>query len=67
MTTATPTPLILSLGRMARRLGVAQTWLRSEAEAGRVPCVRAGKRYLFAPEAVERVLSDRAAEGRADG
>lgn len=49
---------------MARRLGVTQTWLRSEADAGRVPCLRAGRRYLFAAGAVESTLAERAAQER---
>jgi excisionase family DNA binding protein len=54
---------LLILARMARRLGVTNEWLRAEADAGRVPCLRAGKRYLFNPEAVQQVLARRAAEG----
>lgn len=50
---------------MARRLRVTTAWLRDEANAGRVPCLRAGTRYLFAPEAVERVLAERAANEKA--
>ena len=46
--------------RMARRLGVRAAWLRSEADAGRLPHVRAGDRYLFDPATVERILLDRA-------
>ena len=57
----TPAPL-LPLNRMARRLRVTIAWLRGEAEAGRVPCLRAGTRYLFAPDAVEQALTDRAAQ-----
>lgn len=64
MTTGTPLPDVLPLARMARRLGVTQTWLRSEADAGRVPCLRAGRRYLFAAAAVESVLAERAAQER---
>lgn len=45
---------------MARRLRVPVRWLRSEAEAGRVPCLRAERAILFDPEAVERVLLERA-------
>lgn len=60
---ASPDPLVLTLSRMARRLRVPQRWLRAEAEAGRVPCIRAGRRFLFAPDAVERVLAERAASG----
>ena len=54
--------LLLPLGPMARRLRVTSAWLRAEADAGRVPCLRAGKRFLFAPEAVEHVLAARAAQ-----
>jgi hypothetical protein len=49
---------------MARRLHVTVGWLRAEADAGRVPCLLAGTRYLFAPEAVERVLLERAANAK---
>lgn len=52
---------ILTLPKMARALCVTAKWLRAEADAGRVPCLRAGKRYLFAPAAVERALAERAA------
>jgi hypothetical protein len=37
--------------------------LRDEALAGRVPALKAGKVLLFDPEAVERVLLERAREG----
>ena len=36
-------------------------WLRAEAEAGRIPCVKAERRLLFNREAVVKTLSDRAA------
>lgn len=52
---------LLQLSLMARRLRVTVGWLRAEAEAGRVPCLRAGRRFLFCPEAVERSLAVRAA------
>ncbi len=52
---------LLPLGPTARYFRVPAAWLRAEADAGRVPCVRAGSRYLFSVEAVERVLLDRAA------
>lgn len=66
-TTADSSRAILTLPRMARRLGVTQRWLRAEAEAGRVPCVAADGRFLFVPDAVEAVIVERAREGRADG
>ena len=46
----------------ARRIGVTARWLRTEADAGRIPCLRAGSRLLFAPDAVERELAKRAQE-----
>lgn len=45
---------------MARRLRVPLRWLKAEADAGRIPHVRAEKAYLFDPDSVERVLLDRA-------
>ena len=59
----TPTELILPLPRMARRIGVTQKWLKAEAEAGRIPCVRAERRYLFSPLAVEEKLAALASQG----
>ena len=52
---------LTSLSRMARRLGVTQQWLREQADAGNVPCLKAGKRYLFNPPAVEAILVQQAA------
>jgi excisionase family DNA binding protein len=55
---------VLSLNRLARRLGVPARWLREEADAGRIPCLRAGAHYLFAVAAVQAVLARRAAAER---
>ncbi len=52
---------LIGLGAMATRAGVPRGWLRAEAEAGRVPCLRAGERLLFSADTVERVLLSRAA------
>ena len=57
MTTA---PLLLPLSAMARRLRVPPKWLRTEAEAGRLPHLAAGGAILFDPETVERLLLERA-------
>jgi len=59
--------VLLSLVRMARRLGVTQAWLREQAEAGNVPSIKAGKRYLFNAEAVEQTLARAAAQNRQGG
>jgi len=51
---------LLLLPRMARRLGVTCEWLRERADAGEVPCLKAGARYLFNPSAVEATLAAKA-------
>ena len=43
-----------------RHLGVSLRWLEAEVRAGRVPCLRIGRRMVFSAEAVEAVLLDRA-------
>jgi hypothetical protein len=48
---------------MARRLRVSVKWLRAEAEARRVPCLKADKVFLFDPDAVADALLKRAREG----
>lgn len=53
---------LMNLCRTARLLGVPAKWLREEAEAGRVPCLRAGTRMLFNPLAVQQMLAERAAQ-----
>ena len=58
-------PQLLPAGAMARRLRVTTCWLRDEADAGRLPHLRAGDRYLFHPETVEQVLVERARQGLA--
>ena len=58
---------LLSLSRMARRLGVTQQWLRREAEAGNIPCLKAGNRFLFNPVAVQEALATKAARTRQGG
>lgn len=53
---------LLNLKGLARHLGVPVTWLRAEADRGRLPHVKAGSQRLFNVAAVERVLAERAAE-----
>ena len=58
---------LLSLSRMARRLSVTQQWLLDQADAGKIPSLKAGNRYLFNPAAVEDVLAARAARTQKGG
>jgi len=55
---------LLSLSRLARRLGITQQWLREQADAGKIPCLKAGNRHLFNPVAVEETLASKAAQTR---
>lgn len=55
----------LNLGAMARRLRVPARWLRAEAEAGRIPHLRADSALLFDPEVVERIVFARLRESSA--
>jgi hypothetical protein len=42
-------------------------WIKAEAEAGRIPHLRIGKRYRFNLEAVIGTLADRAARPAEEG
>jgi hypothetical protein len=57
-----PTPEPVPLGILARRLRVPPKWLREEADAGRLPHLRAGAVYLFDPAVVEQIIRARLAE-----
>lgn len=54
-----PCPRPLNLGAMSRRLRVPAKWLRAEADAGRIPHLRAGRVLLFDPDTVEQIILDR--------
>ena len=41
---------------MARRAGITQQWLRDQAEAGEIPSLKAGHRYLFNSQVVLQTL-----------
>jgi hypothetical protein len=43
-----------------KRFGLSYAWFRTEAEAGRLPCFRAGRKLLFDVDAVEQALLRRA-------
>jgi hypothetical protein len=55
-----PAAVLLPLNETARTLHVPTAWLRAEADAGRIPHLRAGKAYLFDLDLVERLLLERA-------
>ena len=51
-----------SLSGLARELKLPIHWLKAETDAGRIPCLRAGRKRLFNIEAVLKVLAERAAQ-----
>lgn len=51
---------LIPLVGMAHRLRVTAKWLRAEAEAGRIPHLRADRALLFDPETVQRILLEHA-------
>ncbi len=58
---------VLSLGRMARTLGVTRVWLKAQAESGAVPVLKAGKRFLFNREVTIEAVASLAARGGKGG
>lgn len=50
----------IPLRRAASRLGVPIAWLKQEAEAGRLPHLKIGRRFVFNLAAVEVTLLERA-------
>jgi hypothetical protein len=56
-----------TLAQRFKRHGLSLAWLKREAEAGRIPSLRVGKRLLFSADAVERALIQRAAGRTAEG
>lgn len=59
------TPLVTAR-TLAKRLGLSVCWIRAETEAGRLPHLKAGRRVLYAEEAVKKSLIRRASEGADD-
>lgn len=51
---------LLHLSVAARRIGVTKKWLKAEATAGRVPCLRAGTSFLFDEATLKESLRTRA-------
>jgi hypothetical protein len=47
---------LVSLQVMARQLGVPVKWLREQAQAGTIPGLNAGNRWLFCPDVAEAAV-----------
>ena len=52
---------LANINGLAYALKISRNWLKAEADEGRIPFLKAGKKRLFNIEAVRRVLAQRAA------
>ena len=50
------TTSFISARQLASRLGLPLTWLRGQAEAGCIPCLKAGRRLFFDEKRVRAAL-----------
>ena len=64
--TVLPTRLV-TLIELADLLRLSADWLREEALASRIPCLRVRGKLRFNPQAVEQALASRAATSLATG
>lgn len=55
---------LCTLHKLAYELKLPREWLRDEADAGRMPCLRIEGRYFFNRAAVEQALATRATKNR---
>jgi len=53
----------INIQELSLRTALPLRWLKAEALAGRIPCLRIGKRLLFNLTAVQAALATRAAVG----
>jgi len=52
---------LANIHRLASELRLPRHWLTIEADTGRIPCLRVGRRRLFNINAVRAALAERAA------
>jgi hypothetical protein len=57
------TKLLLTVYDLSERTGLPLAWLRREADAGRLPCLRVGRRRMFDLAAVMNELAKRQTGG----
>jgi excisionase family DNA binding protein len=50
---------LLTAGELAERLGVPESWVRTEERAGRIPSVRLGRYVRFKLSDVEQAFAER--------
>ncbi|MCZ6651778.1 MAG: hypothetical protein O7D91_01990 [Planctomycetota bacterium] len=55
-----------SLEALAAALALPKGWLKHEADAGRIPCLRVNSRRMFDLQAVRDALAERAIQNRTE-
>lgn len=58
-------PRLLTLNQLSEQTGLPVAWLRREADTGRLPCIRAGRRRMFDLDAVLKALAEKQGKGGA--
>ena len=48
----------VNLTSLSARTGLPAWWLKSEADAGRIPFLRVGKRMVFSVQAVQTAIAE---------
>jgi hypothetical protein len=54
--------MYVTVGRLSSELNLPAAWLKAEARAGRIPCLRVGRRLMFDMAAVLRALAQSAGD-----
>jgi len=52
---------LTNLAGLANTLRLSRDWLKSEADEGRIPSLKVGRKRLFNIQTVSQILSERAA------
>jgi hypothetical protein len=52
---------LTNISGLSKHFHLPKNWIKAEADSGRIPCLRVGKRYLFNITAVAAALAKRAA------
>mgnify|MGYP006310699969 CR=1 FL=1 len=51
-----------NINQIANELDLPLSWIKEQVEAGKIPCLRIGRKYKFELEAVKASLAETAAE-----
>lgn len=57
-------PVVVDAPHAARLLGIGERLLAKETKAGRIPCVRIGRRVLYSVERLRKLVDGDMAEER---